>query len=236
MLNRSILSALRRLSAVYYRWVCRREFLRQEFRGFNERAVEYAYVFENLAEVCPRSVLDVGTGVTALPQLMRTCGSIVTAIDNIRDYWSDGMSNRHFYVLDENILSPKLDKKFDLITCISTLEHISAHDTAVDAMFSLLAPGGRLILSFPYCEDEYVPNVYALPGSIGEDAYPFRTQVYSRRQVDIWLARNNARIVRQEYWKFFSGRFWTLGERIVPPERTGVSQPHQISCLAIERR
>jgi 2-polyprenyl-3-methyl-5-hydroxy-6-metoxy-1,4-benzoquinol methylase len=220
---------------MYNRWICRREFLRQEFHGFNERAVEYAFVFKNLADIFPQSVLDVGTGVTALPQLIRACGPVVTAIDNISDYWPDGMNNRHYYVLDEDILSPKLDRKFDLITCISTLEHIEAHDAAVDSMFRLLAPGGRLVLSFPYCEDRYVANAYALPGSIGEHVYPFKTQVYSRRQVAGWLAHNNAKIVCQEYWRFFSGEFWTLGERVIPPVRVEADQLHQICCLALDR-
>jgi len=38
---------------------------------------------------------------------------------------------------------------FDLITCISVLEHIPADKEAVEAMWSLLRPGGRLILTLP---------------------------------------------------------------------------------------
>jgi SAM-dependent methyltransferase len=236
MIKSLLSSASRRFFGAISRRVSLREYLDQQFRGFNERSVEYAFVFQSIAESCPKTILDVGTGVTALPQLMRTCGPVVTAIDNISDYWSNGMVNRHYHVINDNILNPKLTGKFDLITCISTLEHIEAHNTAVDAMFSLLAPGGRLILSFPYCEGEYVPNVYALQGSIGAHVYPFKTQIYSRQQVDNWVKRNGAYIVHQEYWRFFSGKFWTLGDRIVPPVRVDVDQPHQICCLALERK
>jgi SAM-dependent methyltransferase len=38
---------------------------------------------------------------------------------------------------------------FDLITCISVLEHIPADREALDKMWSLLRPGGRLILTLP---------------------------------------------------------------------------------------
>jgi len=49
------------------RWVCRREFKRQTFIRFNERPVEFGFVFRKLAQIYPRKVLDIGTGTTALP-------------------------------------------------------------------------------------------------------------------------------------------------------------------------
>lgn len=38
---------------------------------------------------------------------------------------------------------------FDLITCISVLEHIPDHEAALRSMWGLLRPGGRLYLSLP---------------------------------------------------------------------------------------
>ena len=40
-------------------------------------------------------------------------------------------------------------KSFDLITCVSVLEHIPADKAAVKLIWSLLHPGGRLILTLP---------------------------------------------------------------------------------------
>jgi len=223
------------LGNAYVREICRREFLAQQFLGLNERPVEYRFVFENLTQAFPKTLLDVGTGKTALPQLMRTCGFLVTAIDNIKDYWPSGMVNRHYHVLDDDILAPKLRGPFDFITCISTLEHIPDHRHAVRMMFSLLRPGGRLVLSFPYNEKRYAENVYALPGSIGADKYPFVTQAFSRSEIEQWLADNGAQIISQEYWRYFDGPFWTIGERVVPPVRVASGDLHQISCLALQR-
>ncbi len=224
---------IQRLGNPYVRAVCRREFLAQQFLGINERPVEYRFVFEQLTQAFPRSVLDVGTGRTALPQLMRTCGFLVTAIDNIRDYWPSGMVNRHYYVLDDDILKPKVSGPFDFITCISTLEHIRDHARAMRMMFSLLSPGGRLVVTFPYNEQNYVENVYALPGSIGADKYPFVTQAFSRRELDQWTQENGARIVAQEYWCYFDGPYWTIGQRVIPPARVDANDLHQISCVAL---
>ena len=227
---------VRHLANLYIREICRREYVTQEFLGINERPVEYRFAFEQLTVAFPGTVLDVGTGKTALPSLLRTCGFVVTAIDNIKDYWPTGMVNRHYHVLDDNILEPKVGGPFDFITCISTLEHIRDHARAMRMMFSLLRPGGRLVVSFPYNESTYVENVYALPGSIGADRYPFITQAFSRREVQQWMHENDARLVAQEYWRYFEGPFWTIGKRVVPPVRVEEHDLHQISCLALEKR
>jgi len=188
-----------------------------------------------LTKVSPRTILDVGTGKTALPHLMRNCGFIVTAIDNIRDYWKTGMINRHFYVIDDDITNTKLLEKFDFITCISVLEHITNFKDAVKCMFSLLNSGGHLVITFPYNEDHYIKNVYELSESNVTTEYPFVTQVYSRNEIDQWLSENDGSIVEQEYWKFFTGDYWTCGEMIVPPIQVNKSSKHQISCIIIKK-
>ena len=232
----SLKGLIHKFGRAYSREVCRREFFNQDYQGINERPIEYRFVFDNLTAMSPKAVLDVGTGRTALPQLLRTCGCLVTAIANVSDYWASGMFNRHFHVLDDNILNPKISGPFDLITCISTLEHIPEHALAVRKMFSLLRPGGRLIITCPYNEGAYVGNVYALPGSIGADKYPFATQAFSRGEVDQWTRENDAVIHAQEYWRLFEGPYWTIGERVSPPLRVDSSQLHQISCIALSKR
>jgi SAM-dependent methyltransferase len=226
---------LHKVWGLYTRRLVRNEFLGQKFLPINERPVEYRFVFEQLTQAFPRTVLDVGTGVTALPQLMRTCGFEVSAIDNIKDYWPSGMLNRHYHVQDDDILAPRNQGPFDFITCISALEHIRDHGRAVSNMLALLRPGGRLILTFPYNENTYVENVYALPGSIGADKYPFITQAFSRTQIEQWTANGAARVLSQEYWRYFDGPYWTIGQRVVPPMRVGATDLHQVSCLSLER-
>ena len=38
--------------------------------------------------------------------LLASCGYVVTAIDNIRDYWPNGMVNRHWHVQNDDITKP----------------------------------------------------------------------------------------------------------------------------------
>jgi 2-polyprenyl-3-methyl-5-hydroxy-6-metoxy-1,4-benzoquinol methylase len=180
-------------------------------------------------------VLDVGTGTTALPHLMRNCGFLVTAIDNIHDYWPNGMSNRHYHIIDDDITATRLKGKFDFITCVSVLEHIEKSDQAVANMFGLLNPGGHLLLTFPYTEQAYIRNVYRLPGSTYGQDVPYITQSYSRLELDRWLQQNRAEILEQEFWQFWDGDFWTVGTQLIPPRQVAGQDKHQLTCLLLRR-
>jgi 2-polyprenyl-3-methyl-5-hydroxy-6-metoxy-1,4-benzoquinol methylase len=221
---------------IYGQMLSKREYNAQQFIGINERPVEYEFVFRHLTKKCPTTVLDVGTGITALPALMRNCGFLVTSIDNISDYWPSGMINRHYHVINDDITDTRLTRTFDFVTCISVLEHIKDHAAAVTSMFSILNPGGHLILTFPYNEKNYVKNVYKLPGSSVKEEYPFITQVFSRIELTTWMDNNNGVILEQEFWKFFTGEYWTFGDIICPPIQVNKDEDHQISCVLIQKR
>lgn len=76
---------------------------------------------------------------------------------------------------------------FDLITCISVLEHIPADGEAVERMWSLLRTGGRLVLTLPCMSqplEQYISdNQYGVlqPGS---DGYTFWQRYYDGKRLD----------------------------------------------------
>lgn len=219
----------------YLHRICRQEYESQKFTRFNERPIEFCFVFKNIGKIYPHTILDVGTGTTALPHLMRNCGCLVTATDNVSDYWLSGMLNRHYHVIDDDITNSRLSNKFDLITCISVLEHIKNPDDAIRNLFRLLKQNGYLILTFPYNERSYVRNVYELPGSSYGNGVPYITQSYSRSELDRWLKENHGNIIDQEYWQFWEGDHWTLGKQLIPPRRVTASDKHQLTCILIRK-
>jgi 2-polyprenyl-3-methyl-5-hydroxy-6-metoxy-1,4-benzoquinol methylase len=225
-----------KLLSFYPRRANRREFERQTFKRFTERPAEFAFLFRKLTEVYPRTILDVGSGTSALPQVLRKCGFLVTATDNTRDYWPRGMFNRHYHILDDDITATRLTQQFDFITCISVLEHIEKSEAAVRNMIGLLKPGGHLLLTFPYNERAYTRNVYSLPGSGYGQAATYITQAYSRAELTRWLAGGEAFLVDQEYWQFFEGEQWTVGPWVIPPRQVGPDHPHQLTCVLIRRK
>lgn len=81
----------------------------------NERPIEFSFLFEWLWRLCPTDVLDVGSGSTALPHILTNCGFNVIALDEKGSYWNFDYFNRHFPILKDDILNPKINRKFDLI-------------------------------------------------------------------------------------------------------------------------
>ena len=224
-----------KFGTLYCQEICRREYESQQFQP-NERLVEYRFVFQSLLRTSPSTILDVGTGTTALPHLLRTCGFIVTATDNIYDYWSGGMLNRHYHLINDDITNTHITRKFDFITCVSMLEHIPNHKAAIHSMFTLLNPGGHLVLTFPYNENKYIENVYKLPGAGFGKHVSYICQVYSRNELDDWLKTNNGRILKQEYWQCYTGEFHTFGDDIYPPHQVDKHERHQLTCILIQKQ
>lgn len=223
------------LGGFYNRHLCRADFENQTFDRINERAIEYRFVFDNLIGLRPKSILDVGTGQSALPQLMRSCGHIVTASDNIGAYWPRGMVNRFFHIIQDDITRTRLSGPYDLLTCISVLEHIPEFDAAISSMFRLIKQGGHLILTCPYSESQYVKNCYDLPSSIYGRGSPYICQSFSRNQLASWCDSNTASIVRQEYWRLFTGEHWTEGAELPAPLSASNDTPHQLTCLLLRK-
>lgn len=208
---------------------------RPPYKHINERPIELGFAFKWLSKICPTEVLDVGSGTDAWPYVMANCGFRVTAIDKIKGYWKGGFFNRHYYIINDDITKPKIAKQFDLITCISVLEHIPNHKAAINGMFILLKPGGYLVLTFPYNEKRYIDNVYKLPDARYGQNTLYICQVFSRKQIDGWLKENPGTIIEQEYYEIFSGNLWTFGERIYPPRKVKKEERCHLTCIVIQK-
>ena len=223
------------LGRLYLAPLLRLEWKRPPIKSINERPIEFAFAFKWLSKICPAEVLDVGSGTTAWPHIMANCGFRVTAGDKIRGYWKNGFFNRHYYIKHEDITRPKMAEQFDMITCISVLEHIPAYEDAIKGMFKLLKPSGYLVLTFPYNEKKYIDNVYKLPDAGYGQGNPFICKVFSRNEIDGWLKENPGKIIDQEYYEVFTGDLWTFGEHIYPPRRVEKDQKSHLTCILIQK-
>jgi SAM-dependent methyltransferase len=204
--------------------ILRAEQKKRPFPEINERAAEYAFALRYLKTFGSGPVLDIGPGRSSWPHLLTICGFAVRAIDSKEGYWK-GYINRHFLVEKDDIRNPRITGPFQFITCISTLEHIPETSQAMKGMSALLAPGGYLVLTFPYNEKHY-----------GIAHSEKLTQVFSRRELDHWLTENpELKIVKQEYYRLFEGQTWLQGRSLKHPIRTYRTQPHHLSCLLIRK-
>ncbi len=233
-------AAVHWLGEQYIRRILRSSAEAQHARPINERPVELRFLLKCVHDLRPASVLDVGPGESPLPAVLRNCGCHVTAVDNLSDYWGRGsrsLVNRHWHVVNDDIRRPAtLRPGFDLISCISVIEHIDDATAAFRSMIDLLAPGGHLVLTCPYNERRYVEDVYQLPGGDLGQPQHYRCASYNRATVDQWMASAPAaRIVAQEYWRFWAGEVWCQSDRLAQPQMTSAAEPHQLTCMLIRR-
>jgi SAM-dependent methyltransferase len=199
-------------------------------RRRNERSIEFSFVFRHLTSRYPKTVLDVGTGMSSLPHMMALCGFDTEAIDYRGDSWPDSVFNRHFMVREMDVKSPTFKTKFDFITCVSVLEHIQEHRKAMACMLDMLTPLGVIVVTAPFTAKEYTPNAYDLEGSGYGQKAQFETQIFSNTELRSW----GGAVLDRENWKMFSGELWTVGAPNDPPITTDKND-YDLSCLLIGR-
>jgi SAM-dependent methyltransferase len=98
-----------------------------------------------------------------------------------------GLKSRcEFYngILDKAGFTPA---SFDLITCISVLEHIPQNKAVIETMWALLSPGGKLILTLPCMAqplEQYISHNHYGMLNPGDDGYTFWQRYYDRVQIE----------------------------------------------------
>lgn len=208
---------------------------RHRLSFISERLIEYSTALNWIAEQYPESLLDIGPGEGVWPRLLHAEGIDVVALDEISGYWKGRYLNRHFKVTPGDITHWEPPRQFACITCLSVLEHIVDHRAAMRNMVGALADDADLILTFPYNEQRYCPDVYALPtASYGKDA-GYITQQYSGNELETWLADTRAELIDIERWRVWTGEHWTAGERLPRPIRVDADELHQLACVRMRR-
>lgn len=147
-----------------------KKLIREIFYGevVSERIVEYPLVFSFLdykGEKENRKILDVGCYYSNLPIQLASMGFRVVGVD-LQDYQ---LSHPNFRFIKGDIRTVKIREKFDIVTSISTLEHIglgfygdgkqvTGDRAAIGSIMKLLKPKGRLIITVPFGKKAQTPS------------------------------------------------------------------------------
>jgi len=174
---------LRRISfRTFYLLIC--------FPMDSTRYFEFHEVLNRLKNVSFSSYLDVSSPrLIPLMLLMQNRYAIVNIINPDRtdiqetERFAEALelTNRCIFSNSTIEMAKYAPETFDLITCVSVLEHIPADREAVEVMWLLLRPGGRLILTMPCMAqplEQYISrNDYDIL-SPGSDGYTFWQRYY----------------------------------------------------------
>jgi SAM-dependent methyltransferase len=164
---------------------------------------EFAFAFRAIRRHCrraPREVLDVSS--PDLLPLTVACSTpecrvlVVNILEGevascVRAAGTLGMQNLRCEQQDVRALSLE-DGRFDLVTCVSVLEHVAPEDggdvIAVREMARVLAPGGIAVLTVPFAREYFAEykagNVYERT-SDGDDLFFQRFYDRDRLMKDI---------------------------------------------------
>lgn len=122
-----------------------------------DRFIEYPFILEHLPS-SPTTILDVGGSGSIFPLILRSLGHTTYMID-IREY---ALSYNLFFVKGNMCVSPFKDDFFDLITAVSSIEHIGlkgcygqsedlfGDKKAIKEIYRVLRPNGMFLMTVPF--------------------------------------------------------------------------------------
>lgn len=166
-----------------------------------ERAVETPWVLERVNGA--RDVLDIGSaGAKYLPALAYLSGHL-TAVDTRPFTAPDGVEA---HVLDARNLPEEWSNRFDLVTCVSVLDHVGldaygnvADETALtavcDAMIRVLKPGGRLLVTVPVGK----PQLTTHPGG-GQ-------RVFGAQELPMQISNKKLKLNSESFWNRYNDEY-----------------------------
>lgn len=180
--------------------------IRDLFYGevLTERIVEYPLAFANL-DLKPSTrtkILDIGCYYSNFPISLASMGFSVTGVD-LMDY---ELTHPNFKFIKGDMVSVALPKNsYDLVTCISTLEHIgldvygnendlTADKKVMQRVHSILKKNGRFILTVPFGK-EYINPSFRSYNSAGikalfEPAFKIQKLEYYYSKDSKWFPTN----------------------------------------------
>lgn len=204
-------------------------------QGMNERPIEYGFALDCIAKTSPTSVLDVGSGHSSWPSLLYGCRLDVDAIDKIEGYWAS-LHNRHYPISKGDITqAPNDGKRYDIITCISVLEHIPDYKAAIRGMLARLRDGGHIVITVPFNNERFYEDVYKEEeAGYGKDV-DYICQVYTPDTLFKAVENHGGEILESRFYNVFEGGVWTFGNRIYPP-RIVSKEKADLACLLIKKK
>ena len=111
--------------------------------GMTDRCIEYPFVIENLPKP-PCGILDAGCAGSILPYILKAIGYKVTGIDKRECLFPNFIRG--------DITESVIPQSFNIVTAVSTIEHIKDDLKAINRIYQVLDFNGWLLMSVPYGE------------------------------------------------------------------------------------
>ena len=139
------------------------------------RQWEYPFVFDRIRQLGSDQslrILDAGSGATFFPYFLSiqnpairvSCCDYDDSLSSIYDQLNRNEECAADFSIADLRTLPFEDHSFDVVYCISVLEHTNAYDAIVGEFYRVLRPGGKLVITFDISIDgkHDIPAVQAV--------------------------------------------------------------------------
>jgi len=129
------------------------------------RQWEYSYVFSRIQETAnfneKMRILDAGSGVTFFPYFIKSryssadmyCVDYDKNLEHVYTQINAHNTEKVFFSSSDLKALSFDDNWFDIVYCISVLEHTNNYDEIIDVFHRILQPGGKLVITFDISVD-----------------------------------------------------------------------------------
>ncbi|MFA6088646.1 MAG: class I SAM-dependent methyltransferase [Candidatus Woesearchaeota archaeon] len=195
--------------------------------ALNERVVEYPFALSMVSRTKGRNVVDVGSGPTpAFWYILTNIGFNAIALDPMAKSSIKFSSKTNKFKRKSIVNSGMPSNYFDIVFCISTLEHVKEYEKAILEMNRICKPQGLIVVTTPFCCNEYIKDTIGLPKTKKYSC----NHAYSLSQYEKWTNIIGT-IEEKKIWRAWSGPSWRKGERFFIPKP--VSEEKDADLIAV---
>ncbi|MBU2614562.1 MAG: class I SAM-dependent methyltransferase [Elusimicrobia bacterium] len=180
-----------------------------------------SWIISMLKPYLGKNILEIGCGIGNLTFYLTKLGKL-TCLDKSQsfiqhmkiDYPDIDFFDTDIAGAGNEILRLK-EKNIDSIVCVNVLEHIEDDTKALENMYKILQPGGKLLV--------FVPALPLLYGSLDKNLDHFRR--YSKKELVDKLEKQKFTIEKVKYNNFVGVFGWFINSRILGRKEFPILQP-----------
>ena len=198
-----------------------------------DRGIEHAFVVKNLVHLDKKEyqkVLDVGSYCSPLTSIVREIGFDVDSLDMARSPYSyEGVR-----FLQGDFLAMELgESSYDVVVLCSTVEHIGLKGRygsdevidgdliAIDKVYQILRPGGLLIMTVPFGQEQVIRPYH---------------RVYSRDGRLLARVSEGFDLLQKEFYKNNDDNVWTKCSENEAGNTVPSKSNYSLGLFAFEKR